>query len=98
MAKTTTTTKTAHESNTSRPVESYGTPKEAIVATLKNVTVRDVFGIDLNDNVVVAKDKDGKLYATSKSIAGSGLLDSYKLYRRVDVEEVNGEYKFIKSF
>lgn len=95
MAKT--TTKTAHESNTSRPVESYGTSKEAIVATLENVTVRDVFGIDLNDKVVVAKDKDGKLYATSKSIAGSGLLDPYKLYHRVDVEEVNGEYKFIKS-
>ena len=62
-----------------------------------NFTVRDVFGIDLNDKVVVAKDKDGKLYATSKSIAGSGLLDPYKLYRRVDVEEVNGDYKFIKS-
>ena len=54
MAKT--TTKAAHESNTSRPVESYGTPKEAIVTTLENVTVRDVFGIDLNDKVVIAID------------------------------------------
>lgn len=89
--------KVSHESNTSRPVESYGTPKEAIVAYLDDLTVKDVFGVDFKDKIVIAKDKDGRLYPTSKSIAGSGLLDPYKMYHRLTAKEVDGKYEFIKE-
>lgn len=94
MAKT--ANKTSHESSTSRPVESYSTPKDAIVAELSSVTVKDVFNIDLKDTIVIAKDKDGSLYPTSKSIAGTCLLDPYKIYHRMDAKEVDGKYEFTK--
>lgn len=88
--------KVAHESNTTRPVESYGTSKDSVVAQLDNLTVKDVFGVDMKDPIVIAKDKDGSLYPTAKSIVGSGLLDPYKMYRRMDAKEVDGKYEFTK--
>lgn len=84
--------KVAHESNTTRPVESYGTGKENIVAYL-DIPLNKVFDTPLNDKIVIAKDKYG-LYVTAKSIAESRLLDPYKMYMRVEAKEVDGKYEF----
>ena len=88
--------KETHESNTTRPVENYGTAKADVIKQLQ-LTVRDVFKFDSDEKIVIAKDKDGNLYPTAKSYAGSGLLDPYKMYHRLTAKEVDGKYKFIKG-
>jgi len=88
--------KTSHESNTSRPIEILNTSKDNIICYIPDITIDDIYKNEIKDTVVIAKDDKG-MYVTSKSFAGTHLLDPYKLYNRVEVIEKDGIYSF-KTF
>ena len=82
--------------STEKPFENLGTHKEDVIAELNDVRMNQVFpDCGFNDKAVVAKDNNG-LYLTGKSYVNSGLLDPYKVYRRIEVTEKDGEYIFKK--
>ena len=85
--------KQKNESNSTKPIETYGTNKEDVVCQMNDVKIKNVFNVDSNDTVVIAKDKNG-FYVTAKSIVGTHLLDPYKMYKRVSAIERDGKYEF----
>lgn len=79
-----------------QPVEYLGTKKEDVVAEMEDVYMDQLFPErGSKEKAVIAKDKNG-MYITGKSYVGSGLLDPYKLYCRIEVTERDGEYFFNK--
>lgn len=87
---------TKEQHSTEQPTENLGTRKEDIVAELKDVYMYQLFPeYGSNEQAVVAKDKNG-MYITGKSWVGSGLLDPYKMYRRIVVTEQDGKYIYNK--
>ncbi len=68
----------------SKVVNFYGTKSEWVKAEL-DLSIRDVFGIALNEKVVIAEDEQG-LYVTGKSYVGAPLLDPYRMYNRLKPE------------
>lgn len=71
----------------------YGTKSDMFVADVENINMKDLFPNALGDKVIIAKDNEG-MYLTGKAFVDAPSLDPYRLYRRIEVTEENGQFKF----